>query len=260
MKAGEKISEIKCLFEKRFKRPTSFFNEHCCVDNKIENVLLAAPLNAIGRYEIEIAFQHAEGCFGTFDEMVYFLPRALELYNIDDWDLCYGLFRFIIKNKNRFISLSVFDEINEAMHLIFRDRTSVFTIIHHDEKMCREKSWVTGHYDYLEGIECIEDMMEHYFFELYKDEPTAFELFIDKWAKDTNVHRLLHFLHFARECIRSNSFPKTARLPFLPKYTLDPDVINNCLRKTSEIRKYIKSPTWEIDLRSAFSSKGLRID
>jgi hypothetical protein len=115
-----KLDSVRNLyqrFDKVFKRPSEIFNQKCCVSIKEEKYLLENDRLQIEEEAISKAFNHYHNCFGTFEQMAYFLPRLIELASENNGKLgyCISFWSQLKTDKEKYVELGLWSSIAKAL-------------------------------------------------------------------------------------------------------------------------------------------------
>ena len=208
------IELIYSQFAEVFPRPTSFYNEYCCVTAEHERPLLALPLRELTEEMLAMPIDHYGSCFGTFEQVSYFVPRLMELLVNSRQGFEYGVlyfsfFRLLQNNECRYRRLGLWDAIEKALNELFTSHTSTPPDIRTQDLTDQ----------LLEGFFCpvLSDRKRTLDADL-----SAWDEFVLEWAEDECPQRVCHLLDLVRQhCIRHIS-----------GYDL-PDVFLECLRRES---------------------------
>lgn len=210
MSTIESVEELYPLFERVFPRPTSFDNEYCCVSEEDERPLLTLPLRELTEGMLAMPIDHACGCFGTFEEVSYFVPRLIEIladseYGFERGVLSYSFYRLLRDNEEQYQSLGVWNAIEKAIRGIFSYRTSTFNIKHYDREACEEKGWGITYYDLVIGTDLMDELLGEFLFPVlsrredsHSSGCSEWDRFFIRWAEDQNPNRVAHILDIIR--------------------------------------------------------------
>jgi hypothetical protein len=200
----ESIRHLYTLFDKVFPRPISFHNEYCCVGPEQERPLLTLPREQLTEIILAHPVSHCGSCFGTFEEVSYFIPRLFELLDDSVEGFQYGgldisFFWLLADHESEYRAVQLWESIESAMRDIFIAHTSAFTIEHH------------GSLDHVVGSGLVDEMLDGFFFRVLpkRNAPSAvrgndgkafteWDDFFARWASDENPHRLAHLLDVIR--------------------------------------------------------------
>jgi hypothetical protein len=206
MSATESIQQLYIAFKKVFKRPTSFYNEHCCVTKENELILLTTSLSELTEQQLSMPIDHYGSCFGTFREVSYYVPRLIELLSdssngFEYGNLCFSFYRLLRDGESEYQRLGVWDQIEKSMFDNFYSRTSKFDMIHFNEVDCKEKGWVLQYFDMITWPELLDELLGEFFYPILskrkksaEENHSEWDLFIEKWAEDKNPHRICYLL------------------------------------------------------------------
>lgn len=110
---------------------------------------------------------------GTYEEVVYFLPGALETprqKEEDALDLTSAVVGFISKNSTQLEADGLLQTSREGLVDCLRYWTQVFKIVHFDEEACRKKEWKLSYMDYVQNTEAVcETLTQLDRFEIHGD-------------------------------------------------------------------------------------------
>ena len=143
------------MFSTPYKRPTKLSDSHHDISPNTLKKLLSKSDAELNWSDYSILFgPHLPG--GTYDEVMYFLPRAfryLKEHNNDAFELVTPIFGFCSNYVDNFkrdgLLNSVINEINDCLDLWTRG----FQIIHFDKNACLNKGWCLTHEEIVENSE-----------------------------------------------------------------------------------------------------------
>ncbi len=195
MTTDDYIQQLSQLFDAKFQRPKSFLNEGCCVSDESERLLMETPRVQLTEQMLCMPIDHYGSCFGTFEQMSYFVPRLMELLyeSVNGFEygmLHYSFFRLLVENEQQYRDMGLWDVIENTMYSIFADRTSTFVLTDGDHTV---------------DSDLLEDMLEYFFQPLLHSKAgisgpcmTQWDEFIAKWADVEDPHMIAHLLSIAR--------------------------------------------------------------
>ncbi len=145
------------LVSSKFRRPRKLSDPYNDFTNEMLTRLLRLKDDEFGWCELSHLFgPHLPA--GTYDEVMYFLPRAfscLKEREDDALSLVTAVFGFCsknIKNLNRDrLDLLVMEEIRTCLEFWIRD----FRVEHFDRQMCKAKGWGRKYFDYVYNSETL---------------------------------------------------------------------------------------------------------
>ena len=126
----ESIKRVYEEFDKVIFRPTAFSdNQCCCVGEDYEQKLLHTPREELQEVDLAVPIDNTDGCFASYDQMAYFIPRLLEILEDTEEGFSYGnldisFFRIIRDHKDDFKRLGLWDVLCEALYEIFKVHTA----------------------------------------------------------------------------------------------------------------------------------------
>ena len=100
---------------------------------------------------------------GTYEEVAYFLPLALEHMRCapdDAREFIDGIICFASEHAVQLTKDQLFSQIEKAMRSCFEAWTNQFLVEHFDEKACQDKGWNINHYDYVNNSEIVRELIE----------------------------------------------------------------------------------------------------
>lgn len=97
---------------------------------------------------------------GTYEEAVYFLPRAFEhlrSHDDDALDLVTSLAWFISEYRPQLEADGAIDACRDLMERCLHQWTAEFKVIHFDRDGCQKKGWGLRYFDYVKHSEAIAE-------------------------------------------------------------------------------------------------------
>ncbi len=191
MTTDDYMQQLTQLFDAKFRRPTSFYNNGCCVGDDEARLLIETPRARLTEEELSSPIDHACGCFGTFEQMAYYVPRLMEILNESEDGFTHGclnfsFFRLLVRHEQEYRKLGLWDSIEDAMNSLFVDRTSVVGM---------------KNYDYMINEQIIDEMLPGFFLPVLSARQstttpgqTQWDEFILRWAEDTDACRVMQLL------------------------------------------------------------------
>lgn len=210
MSTIESVQHLYAAFERVFPRPVSFHNEGCCVKDYHERPLLELPLRELTEEMLQMPIDHNGACFGTFEELSYFVPRMVELLADSENGFEYGVlsfsfFRMLRDNEQQYKALGVWSAIEGAICDILALRTQEFHVRHYDRGACEKKGWGIEYFDLMVWTDLMDDLLGELFFPILSRRPLSpgcagseWDTFIARWAEDSNPCRVAHLLDIVR--------------------------------------------------------------
>jgi len=210
------VQELYEAFDRVYKRPKSFTNEGCCVKKWHEKPLLTLPREQLTEEMLDRPMSHACGCFGTLEEVSYYVPRLIEIMAESENGLELGTLDLhlpwlLLENREEYEAKGLWELIERVHHDIWFDRTSSFTLLH-----------VNG--EYPASVDLIGGILKEFLHPLLSErqsstgvagepERTGWDDFVAQWADDDNPHRVAHLLDFIS---RNAARPDFADFPSHP--------------------------------------------
>lgn len=191
MTTSDYIQQLTQFFDDKFRRPTSFYNNGCCVGDDDEQLLIDTPRAQLTEQMLRMPIDHFGSCFGTFEQISYFVPRLMELLYESENGFQYGclnytVFRLLVENEQQYRDLGLWDVIENTMYSILADRTSTFVLTDRGDTV---------------GSDMLKDLLEGFFQPVLQSKTslssacmTQWDEFIAKWADDEVPHMIAHLL------------------------------------------------------------------
>jgi len=195
------ISQLYEAFDKVYRKPTRFTNEGCCVKRQHEKPLLTLPREQLTEEMLDRPMSHACLCFGTLEEVSYFVPRLIEILADSDDGLEMGSLNLrlpglLLDNRVEYEAKGLWGHVEKAYYDIWLDRSASFILS-------------PAFPDSALSVELIDSLLRTFFWPLLSerqsgltliDQPvrTAWDDFIDRWAADENPARVAHLVDFVR--------------------------------------------------------------
>lgn len=255
------IRQLYKLFDEVFPHPKSFHNDGCCVGKKHAKLLATLPREELTEEMLSVVVDH-RGCFGTFEEMAYFVPRLMELLadSEDGFEhglLQYSFFGLLRENEQQYRDLGLWNSIEEAMYDIFVCRTSTFDIKHYDEVECRQKGWEILYFDIMPWQDLIDQMLGGFFYPILSARKsdsnlqlTAWDRFFIKWAEDENPYRLAHLMDIIKRYCNDDLYYGYVLPDSLINLLKEKDYQLILLEHTRTAYGTIDTPTWLRDAKT----------
>lgn len=250
MTTSDYVQKLTQLFDDQFRRPTSFYNNGCCVGVDEERLLIDTPRAKLTEEELSSPIDHACGCFGTFEQMAYYVPRLMEILNESEDGFKFGclnfsFYRLLVNHEQKYRDLELWDSIKNAMNSIFLDRTSVVEM---------------RHYDYIINEQIIDEMLPGFFMPVLSVRQsttnpgqTQWDEFILRWADDANACRVMNVLAMIkRYCDRKHSEYDLPEL-FLARLR-GKEYTASLIERAEPAVASISSETWMDEVRECLES------
>lgn len=249
------LNELYLKFDRVFDCPRSFYNEGCCVSVETERALLAAPREQLGEDVLSYPLSHYPGCFGTFEQVAYFVPRLIEILaeSLYGFEYLISLWRIVGADQDRYQELGLWQPIIAAMNAVFQERTRTFAVQHFDKTACQAKGWGLEHYDISNGADIVEALLGDFFHPLLSPRPVAWENFFAQWAHDPNPHRVAHLLDVWKQNCEEHPTGYWTFPPNFKSQMEDAGYIAAVIERAAPVFPSIEetSPTWLNDLHRA---------
>jgi hypothetical protein len=248
----DSIQELYKNFEKSFPKPTKFHNDGCCVGEDDEKVLLNIPLRKLTEDNLSYPMQHFGSCFGTFEQMAYFVPRIIELLSESELGfnlMGYACFRLLVADQDEYKARGVWDSIEQAMLDILHDCTNTLIIEHYDA----EAGWSSPFNDLSFKQIIVEEFLALFFYPVLNNRNSSesgsdWDRFFEDWATDENAGRVAWLLEVIRQyCHDILSEPFTLPDSLLVNLTKK-EYIEQLIDRARPAIENISSPTWFNDL------------
>ena len=250
------IRELYRRFDAVFERPTTFYSADCrCVSKKAQRWLLETPRESMTDAGLAVPMNHYPGCFGTFRQMAYFMPRLVELFadSRDGLGCVMVPWSKLRRDREAYCRLGVWGSVVAAAEEMLQARTSTFAVEHYDAKACRDKGWGLDHEDLVVSGEVVHELLADFFFPELSLDPQATEVFADAWAQDSNPHRVIHLLDLLRWEWRGLLFDQVPP-PLRERFASD-EFILQVLDRVEPAIAEVGSPTWARDLYAAIDGR-----
>ncbi|MCB4756297.1 MAG: hypothetical protein LHV69_04580 [Elusimicrobia bacterium] len=146
----------------------------------------------------------------------------------------------------------LFEAVYLSMEEVFRRKTDLFLIDHHDEEYCQRMGWPETYRDDVLFARERDLLVGFYFAPVTRNSPGRFSEFVRRWVGTTSFDRLLHFFDFCKNAQDPTSdhfllftHPAFARL------LRDRALLRGLFENARRVIKRVGSPTWEADIRKA---------
>lgn len=258
----ESIQRLYTAFDAVFPRPTAFDNEGCCVKDEHEAPLLTLPREDLPIEILVMPVQHACGCFGTLEQMSYFVPRIVELLdeNEDFYEYGLGFFSLVRGHEQEYRSFEVWDQLEDSLMDVFRAHTEQFAVMHFDAAACQAKGWTNWeHDDIVDGVDLIDDMLREFFHPVLSSRRvtvdtgvalcTQWDGFFASWADETNPARLAHLLDILKRYYEDRIYGYSIPDSFVERIR-DWDYVESLIERAMPALSLVDSPTYVNDLRA----------
>lgn len=238
------IQQLYASCDLVFSRPTSFYNERCCVTEENERILLTIQREDLTEEMLTMPIDHFGSCFGTFEQVSYYVPRLIELlaesrYGFEYGVMCYSFFRLLHQNEQQYRTLGIWDQIENAVNDIFIKRTLTFTMERHN---------------YVDYTDLIDNILSDFYYPVLSkrrlpgnESATEWDHFFIQWEEDQNPHRIAHMLDTIKRHHECNPDSYT-----LPNSLLDrlknQDYILSLIDRAKPACLSLNSQTWLTDL------------
>ena len=98
-----------------------------------EKPLLTVPREQLTEEMLDLPMSHACLCYGTLDEVSYFVPRLIEIMSASDDGLTFGslnlrLPTLLLENRTEYEAKGLWGHIERAYHDTWLDRTARFIL------------------------------------------------------------------------------------------------------------------------------------
>jgi hypothetical protein len=252
----DSIQKLYDRFEKSFPKPTKFYNNGCCVAEENEQDLINVPLRELTEDILSMPIRHFGSCFGTFEQMAFFVPRIIELLSESEkgFDLMeYSCFWLLVAYQVEYRERGLWESIETAILDIFHERTSDMVIDRVDAETGVFKVR-NGPWDELpKNSRVVEDILALFLFPVLSkrnnsDIGSDWDRFFENWANDKNAGRVAWLLEVIRQhCHGLAAEPYTLPNSLLMRLSEEEYIEQLVDRARSAIAK-ISSPTWFNDL------------
>lgn len=255
----ESIDRLYKAFDSVFPRPTSFDNERCCVTEEQEKLLLSLPRHQWTEEMLAEPMDHNDGCFGTFEEVSYLVPRLMEILSESDEGFEQGLlefsfFGFLLRREADYRQLGLWGAIEDAITEVFRSRTAIFAVTHYDTEACRRNGWCLEYLDLVAGSHMVHELLGEFCYRKALDHLPSTGLgsqewdeVFDRWAEDGSPERVAHLLdqiklHFEDRLLPEYCVPAN----FIRR--LEDGLAGQLVDRAWPVISAVDSPTWLRDL------------
>jgi hypothetical protein len=146
------------MFKTPFQRPTSISDPsgHLPAEH-----ILQMPNQEMGWSEFRAIFHF--GVLGTFEELAYFLPFALE-YMVtnpnDALEFMNGVIFFISDSTDELKQASLLEPCRDGLSQIFHHWTNDFKVVHYDKDACKAKGWILEYDDIVENSQVVCELID----------------------------------------------------------------------------------------------------
>lgn len=189
------VSKLYERFDAIFLRPSEFHNLGCCVSVKAERPLLEIPREKLTQRQLSRPVGHYRSCFGTFEQIAYFVPRIIELLARSRERLNeFGFWSMLRADREKYVELNLWDHLVDAINEIFVAKIGTFRVKHTDEEGCRRMGSMRDYLDQVDGNYLIDDLLTEFFYPELSREPADWETFFSNWTRDANPHHIAHLL------------------------------------------------------------------
>lgn len=257
----ESVRQLYIAFDKVFSRPKSLYNARCCVSKDNERQLLALPREQLTEWMLSMPMDHSDGCFATFDEISYYVPRLMELFvdsenGFEAGNLNISFFRFLRDHQDDYQRLGLWEPIEQAMMDVFHIRTSVFPLRHFDQEACAAKGWGIIYDDIMAYTEFMDELLGEFLFPILskrsigRDDLSEYDVFFERWAADSNPYRIAHLLEITKRYFEDRIFSGYAEIvpcSYIRKLE-QVEFKDSLIERVKPILSKIKSPTWFRDV------------
>ncbi|MHB1460206.1 MAG: hypothetical protein ACYC1M_02865 [Armatimonadota bacterium] len=245
MTTNDYIQQLTQLFDDKFRRPTSFYNNGCCVGDDEARLLIETPRAKLTEEELSSPIDHACGCFGTFEQMAYYVPRLFEFLNESEDGfthgcLNYSFFRLLVRHEQQYRDLELWDSIECSMNSLFVDRTSVVEMKNND---------------YIINEQIIDEMLPGFFMPVLSVRQsttnlgqTQWDEFILRWADDTDACRLMHVLAMVKRYSNGHLSECPPPEVFLARLR-DREYTSSLLKRAEPAVAFISPDSWMDEVR-----------
>ncbi|HYT55363.1 MAG TPA: hypothetical protein VEQ38_11675 [Verrucomicrobiae bacterium] len=243
---------MNSLFRTPYRRPTKLSNPHRHFSQKEVGGIIQTADDRLTWSHFNIIF-HWGTPAGTYQEIAYFLPRALHHIKNnprDALEFMSGVLCFVESNIRSLESDSLHRKTAEAIHEIFEVWTSEFVVIHYGTDACRERGWELDHQDIVQNSQSVMQLIED--IQSFPAFPELADELIQSIASQHDDHvRSAWFLEYAREMQDwSGTFIKSSATQ--ARFFKDRDLLQDHYNRiSSNIVAASNSPTYWADLRMA---------
>ena len=150
-------------FKTKQTRPLSLFNQGCCITDRELSDILALGDEDLKFHEFRSLF-HIARCVGTYDELVYFLPHALEYIkqNPDDGFECMShIVHFVSGEVESLGGDGLIEPCRNAIWGWFKQWTTSFSVQHYDEQACKQKGWIIKYDDIVANSQLVCELVDY---------------------------------------------------------------------------------------------------
>ena len=254
------IRRLYSLFDHSLVRPKMFFNLGCCVSTTDERPLLKLPREQLSEAMLAHPTSHYGSCFGTFEQVGYFVPRLIELLatnqTLDDLNIKH-LFSMLIADREEYEKRCLWQPLIEAIAHAFWMRTESFTLrhlAHHGHRLPTGRA--LDHLDYVVGSEILDAMLGHFLCPALMPDSGRGQTFWEKWVNDLHPPRIAHLLDMLKRRWEGNGpltiFYSDIPLPVSIEHQLgNDDFVSNLLERIEALALDSDSPTWRDDFSIA---------
>jgi len=237
-----------------FPRPTSFYNERCCVD---EYKLLKTPRAELDEIDLALPVDHYGSCFGSFEEISYFVPRVVELLTATENGFAHGMLnlsfnRLLRDSERKYRDMGLWDTIEACMNAIFTDFTGKFTLHHYDKPACELKGWGKQYKDIASCTGGIDDFIVGFYQPVLSaracsDGTTVWDRFFHAWALDENPYSAANLLDIIRRHFDEGMFDYALPDSFVARLSERAYALA-LVQRAAPAFASIESPTWLTDV------------
>jgi hypothetical protein len=248
------------LFDQHFARPTAFFNMGCCIPKKLERPLLSLTRDQLTQQMLAPPLSHYGSCFGTFEQIGYFVPRVVELLaSRGDPPLCNlpAFFSMLLTDQPKYEQRQLWQPLVRSITDAFWARTQHVSIKHipgHGYEVPSGR--VLDHLDLVQGSETLDEILGCFLYPSLSAIPGQWEAFFERWASDLDPHRLAHLLDMLKRRWegRGPLTPEFVDMPLpaslVAQHTMD-DLVRRLIDRVQPLALQSSSPTWLDDLHIA---------
>lgn len=255
----ESIEKLYSAFDGVFPRPVSFQNEGCCVTRENEQLLLDLPRELWAEEMLAMPMDHSDGCFGTFAQVSYLVPRLIEILSERDGGFEYGVldvsfYRYLLGHEDDYRALGLWEAVENAVVEIFRYRTATFAIAHYDLDACRRKGWDLDYFDRAIGTDMVEELLGEFFYRKSLKhlkgtgpQATEWDALFERWSDDGNANRIAYLLDLVKlHC--GDNLVHEFRIPASLLCKLREGLAGQLVDRAWSVISAVESPTWLRDL------------
>jgi len=149
-------------FKTKQTRPTSLLNQGCCFSDDEVSEILALRDQDLTFSEYRTLFDLSR-CVGTYDQLVYFLPLALQYIKEnpgDGFECLSQVIHFVSAEVGLLKRDGLIDPSRREMRLWFEQWTKSFTVQHYDKQACRQKGWVIEYDDIVHNSQLVSELID----------------------------------------------------------------------------------------------------